>query len=303
MKTVLAADFGGTKCRFAVLAEDLSVRNARVVPTTMDRAGFLSMIGEELQSVLASELPRDWESPTALGVGTAGVVTKDGRRIVYAPNLPLEGFGLAEHLESVVGLPTTLVNDGRASALGEYGHGHAAGSDPLLVLFFGTGIGIGWTVDGKPYEGVTNAAGEAGHLLHLLDGRLCPCGRRGCYEAYCGGRPMAERAEAEIGPSPSGGWTVGAIVDRADDPRARGILREAELAAGSLVATLCTLLNPGAVVLGGGVLRGWPELSRSIEERVSSACQAVITEELRFVPSRGESDSILWGAAHAAGAF
>ena len=112
-----------------------------------------------------------------------------------------------------------------------------------------------------------------------------------------------ERAQAEIGPAERGAWTVGDIVDRGDDPRAREILADAEAAAGSLVATLCTLLNPGAVVLGGGVLRGWPELSRSIEDRVRSWCQPVVTDDLRFVPSRGESDSILWGAARAAGAF
>lgn len=306
MKTVLTGDLGGTKCRFAVLAEDLSVHAVHQVQTPADGPSFLTMLDAEFGRLLATDLPVGWQSPSAIGIGTAGVITADAKSVVYAPNLHLDGVNVADRLTAKYALPTSLINDGRASALGEYRHGFAKGRDPLLVLFYGTGIGIGLVVDGKPYAGATNAAGEIGHVLHIAEGRLCPCGRRGCYEAYCGGRPMVERAATELGAPPAGfdRWTVGAIVAAAaGNESAQAILDDAELAAGAMVQSLCTLLNPGAIVLGGGMLQGWPDLRHRIEARVRSWCAGILTEELEFVTSRGESDAILWGAAEATGAF
>jgi glucokinase len=301
MRCVLTADLGGTKCRFAAVAEDLRVVGTRQVATPPDRDAFLAAVVGGLREVGGS-LPGDLESPAALGVGTAGVIARDGTRIRYAPNLPVSEFPLAEHLARETRLQTILINDGRASALGEYRHGFAAGADPLLVLFFGTGVGIGLIVDGKPYEGANNAAGEIGHTPHRVQGRVGPNGLVGSYEAYCGGGPMTQRAVDEIGPPPGGRgkWTIGDLVELADrDPRAARILAEAEQAASMLVAGACTLLNPAAVVLGGGVLKGWPALAVRIEAFVRSWCSAAVLEGLRFVRSRGESDAILWGAAEA----
>jgi glucokinase len=250
------------------------------------------------------------EAPSALGFGTAGVIPVDGGSVDHAPNLPLEGFPMAQWLLDEFGLPVTLINDGRASAWGEYLRGHAAGQDPLLCLFMGTGIGIGLIVDGKPYGGSNNAAGEIGHTIYRPGGRRCPCGRLGHYEAYCGGRAITERAAEEIGPAPDGRWTVGNLVslsrESGDDPRAataRQILEEAAEAFCALVSNCCVLLNPSAVVLGGGVLAGWPELRDRIVAHVHEMTNEPIRAKLQFVPSVGGSDAILWGAAAATGAL
>lgn len=304
MKTVLAADFGGTKCRFALVAEDFSVQRVTGFATVRGQQQFLAAVEDAVLKVRA-ELPRGLEAPLAIGIGTAGVILPGGRVVSHAPNLPLGGFPLAEHLEGKCGLPVSLLNDGRASAWGEYLRGHARAADPLLCLFFGTGIGIGLMHRGRPYEGAGNAAGEIGHTIHVPDGLPCPCGGRGHYEAYCGGRPITEQA-AVLGPPPSGSvWTVGAVAALAQrgDARARAILTAAEIAAGAMVANACTLLNPRAVVLGGGMLEGWPALRESIESHVRSHCSPPVLEGLRFVASRGGSDAILWGAAASTGAL
>ena len=306
MKTVLAADLGGTKLRVALLAEDLSTHGVCEVPTPADRESFLAVLEGQLAGLQRSERPAGWEAPSAIGVGTAGVITKDQRSVVYAPNLPLDGLDVAERFERTLGLPTRLINDGRASALGEYRFGQAKGQDPLLVLFFGTGIGIGLIVNGKPYEGHGNAAGEVGHVQYQQGGYRCPCGRDGCYEAYCGGGPMVARAAERLGAAPNGAskWRVGDLVALYDtEPIARQILDEARAAAGALVASLCTLLNPAAVVLGGGVLKGWTELRGHIEADVRARCASILTKDLAIVPSELESDAILWGAADVTGAF
>jgi glucokinase len=306
MKTVLAADLGGTKSRFALVDHDLGVHGASVQPTPKRRGELLALIDAEFARLRRPGTARsDDEEPRALGLGVAGVVRPDCRTLLRTPNLPLAGFDLGTHLEQQHGLPATLINDGRASCWGEYLRGHARARDPLLVLFFGTGIGIGLIAGGSPYGGATNAAGEVGHTVHVPGGRLCPCGNRGCYEAYCGGGPMATRAAEEIAPEPPGGgsWNVAALLAAAadGDARATRIIAEARTAAGAMVASLCTLLNPAAVVLGGGVLRGWPALAADIEDFTRTWCTPPVTETLEFVPSLGESDAILWGAAMATG--
>jgi glucokinase len=305
MRTVLAGDLGGTKCRFALVGEDFGLRGVQHVATVRERGAFLAAMDAAIAAILAQR-PADCEPPSAAGFGTAGVIPRHGRGIDYAPNLPLDGFPLADHVQQRFGLPTSLVNDGRASAWGEFLRGHAVGRDPLLCLFFGTGIGIGTIVDGRPYAGATNAAGEIGHTTFVPGGRRCPCGGAGHFEAYCGGRAITERAAAEIGAGPAGGWTVGAVVACAatDGERAaaaRRILAAAETSAAVLVANACTLLNPGAVVLGGGVLSGWPALHQSIVDHVRAHTSTLIHRELVFVPSLGGSDAILWGAAAATG--
>lgn len=306
MRTVLAGDLGGTKCRYALIGEDFSVHRVQHVPTVRERTPFLAGLEQAIATVLA-DLPAGLEPPIAAGFGTAGVVPVDGGRILQAPNLPLDGFPLAAHVQQRFGLPTTLVNDGRASAFGEFLRGHAVGLDPLLCLFFGTGIGIGLIVDGRPYGGAANAAGEIGHTTYRPGGRSCPCGAAGHFEAYCGGRPITERAAEELGAPPARGWTVGEVVAAAaaDDARgakARGILDEAALAAGTLVANACTLLNPAAVVLGGGVLDGWPALRVRIEQHLREHVRPPVSEVV-FAASLGGSDAILWGAAAATGAL
>jgi glucokinase len=319
LRTVLAGDLGGTKCRFALVAEDFTVHRVQHVATVRERAPFLDAFAQALAQIVG-DLPADLEPPLAAGFGTAGVVHPDGRAILIAPNLPLDGFALAEFVEQRCGLRTTLLNDGRASAFGEFLRGHAKGRDPLLCLFFGTGVGIGLIVDGRPYAGGNNAAGEIGHTIFRPGGRRCACGGLGHFEAYCGGRAITERAAAEIAPAPpasasaaaSAGkaarWTVGAVAalaaqTGAEAAKAQAILADAEAAATTLVSNACTLLNPGAVVLGGGVLSGWPQLGPRIAAAVRRDTSAPIHGKLSFVDSLGGSDAILWGAAAATGAL
>ncbi|MEC8652098.1 MAG: ROK family protein [Planctomycetota bacterium] len=305
MRTVLTADLGGTKCRFALVSEDYGVHAVRRVDTVREREPFLANMLAAIEGVLADGRAAGLEPPAAFGVGAAGVVGVDGESLGDPPNLPLKGFGLRDCLSGATKLPVTLLNDGRASAWGEYLRGHAAGRDPLLCLFFGTGIGIGLIADGKPYRGAANAAGEIGHTVYIPGGRQCPCGARGHYEAYCGGRAITERAAAELGNGQGGPWDVGSVVAAAAraEVAAGAILEEAATAACTMVVNACILLNPSAVVLGGGVLSGWPELRTRIIEAVRAQTDPSIHEGLEFVPSMGGSDAILWGAAAATGAL
>ena len=116
---------------------------------------------------------------------------------------------------------------------------------------------------------------------------------------------MTTRAAEEIGPPPDGTrWTVSHLVELApSEPRARAILDDAETAACAMVASLATLLNPAAIVLGGGVLTAWPELRAKIEAFTRDWSSKAVGSNLLFTLSEGGSDAVLWGAAKATHAF
>ncbi len=297
---VLAADLGGTKCRVARVDAAFNVHDAVLIDTVMDRSVFLEALDAAVVQVLAGA-PKD-SRPTACGVGTAGLVGLDGSTIGPSPNVPLGDFNLGAHLASGHGLDRVVVlNDGRASALGESLRGAAKGKNPLLALFFGTGIGIGMVFDGKSFAGAGNAAGEIGHTPYIRGGRTCVCGRAGCYEAYCGGRAIEQRGrEAAPGATIRG---VGDVLALAAEGHAgaQQVLAEAEAAAGALVAGAATLLNPGAVVLGGGLVGGWSGFAERVEASAREWVSAAVSDSLVFERSMGGSDAILWGAAAAAG--
>ena len=301
MPTVLAGDLGGTKCRFALITEDFGVHCVERVDTVRDRTTFLDNMRAAIGATIARGRAAGLSPPVAVGVGAAGVVGVDGESLGDPPNLPLGGFALRSWLLEATGLPVALLNDGRASAWGEYLRGHASRRDPLLCLFFGTGIGIGLIIEGSPYGGAANAAGEIGHTMYKPGGRMCPCGAIGHYEAYCGGRAIIERAAETLGAKRDGAWDVGAVVAAAEggSELASMILEDAALAASTMVVNAAILLNPSAIVLGGGVLTGWPALRDRIIAAVRENTDACIHRDLRFVESLGGSDAILWGAAAA----
>ncbi len=299
MKSVIAADLGGTKCRVALVTEDQRVVAAQRINTSRDRAVFLPALDAAFAAALLAR-PDGVEAPSAVGVGTAGVITADGLTIERAPNLPLDQFAMVRHLRETLGLPAALMNDGRACAMGEYAVGDARGADPLLCLFFGTGIGIGLIVGGRPHAGADNAAGEIGHTIFVPGGRTCPCGGLGHFEAYCGGRAIQERLRDALGPSPDASMWSLANALATGRGEARVVVEDAVMAAAVCTANACTLFNPRAVVLGGGVVEAWPELAARIEAFVRAQCSPAITRKLRFCDSKAGSDAILLGAAAAA---
>jgi glucokinase len=203
----------------------------------------------------------------AIGVGSPGVVI-DGT-VGSASNVPgfEERFPLADELHERFGRPVRVTNDVTAAAIGEHRLGAGRGVDDLLAVFWGTGIGGGLVLGGEPYEGASGGAGEFGHTVIELGGAVCPCGRRGCVEAYAGRRAMelaAERARAagrstvlfdvleEKGKPQATSGVFKTALDRGDELVA-DLLDDAIAALGVGIASAVNLLDVEVVVLGGGM--------------------------------------------------
>lgn len=267
MRTI-GIDLGGTNTYTLVLDEDGTRLGAAKMKTPLsgDHLGVIDVIEA---GVLAAcdDAGVEMDDVDAIGLGTPGVVM-DGT-VGGASNVPgwSERFSIGDMLHDRLQTPIRVVNDVTAAAVGEHREGAGAGLDDVLVVFAGTGVGAGLILRGQPYEGASGGAGEFGHTVVVLDGARCPCGRRGCVEAYAGRRAMeqaAERARAE-GVSTA---LFDVMERRGKDRATSGVFRDAleegdeltsdlllqgigALAAG--IASAVNLLDVEAVVVGGGL--------------------------------------------------
>jgi glucokinase len=170
-----------------------------------------------------------------------------------------------------------------------------------VALYVGTGIGAGVVLNGEPLAGTHNLAAEAGHATFEPGGEVCACGRRGCFEAYAGGRSLARRtrrllAQGGRGAAPVDAAAVLALVRRGD-PAAVAVWEEAVEAVRTLAWNLTVLFDPDALVLGGGVVRGAPELLDAVRRHVRDQAWS------GFPPPEvapGHPDAAVLGAARTA---
>ena len=203
-----------------------------------------------------------------VGVGSPGAVADDEGTVAAARNLPdwEEAYPLRDELASRLDTRVRLGNDVQVATDAEFELGAAQQYNSILGVFWGTGVGGGIVLDGKPWLG-RSAAGEIGHVVVNMGGRKCPCGRRGCMEAYAGrlalerrARELEEKGEhtklfeimEERGRDrlTSGVW---ARALKAEDEVARKLIDQAVKALGAGVASCVNVLDVEAVVIGGGM--------------------------------------------------
>ncbi|MBW3620182.1 MAG: ROK family protein [Actinobacteria bacterium] len=263
----VGVDLGGANIQTLVLEGDETLGSARMkTPTQGDRTLVLDVVAAALHAALG-EADHELDEVAAVGIGTPGVVI-DGT-VGGASNIPdwYDRFGLADLARDKLGVPVRLANDGTAAAVGEHHSGAGRGTDHLLAITVGTGVGAGLILNGQPYEGGVGGAGEFGHTVVVQDGAVCPCGRRGCVEAYAGRRAMAfaaERAVAagrstvlfdiqeELGQQRPTSAVFKAALDRGDE-LAADLIDVAISALGVGIASAVNLLDVDAVVVGGGL--------------------------------------------------
>src|ERR1700691_5117190 len=183
-------DLGGTKIQTAVLDEDHSVLGSARRPTPT--SGGPADVAREIEAAMrdaakAAELKTG--DLAGVGVGSPGVI--EAGNVTRARNLPGWGgsFPLAKTLEKSFGCEVQVGNDVQVATDAEFKLGAGRLYQSLLGVFWGTGVGGGLILDGKPWTG-RGGAGEIGHVVVELDGARCTCGRIGCMEAYAGRAAM-----------------------------------------------------------------------------------------------------------------
>jgi glucokinase len=262
-------DLGGTKIQAVVVGDRGAVLGATRLPTPTtggppDVAAAMADAVREAADQ-AGAAPADLQG---VGVGSPGAVDDDEGTVATARNLPdwLDPYPLRDVLADALGTKVRLGNDVQVATDAESALGAGRPYKSLLGVFWGTGVGGGIVLDGKPWVG-RSAAGEIGHMVVEVGGRRCPCGRRGCMEAYAGRLALERRARElkEKGHKTrlfkimeergrdrltSGVW---ARALKAEDPVATKLADQAVTALGAGIASAVNLLDVEAVVIGGGM--------------------------------------------------
>lgn len=253
----IGVDVGGTHLRVASVDRDGQV---------VDRAATVRPVGDTpeefatgLEGALAEQLAV-FPDHLPVGLGIAGVVGH-GDRLVYGPNLPLEGLHLLDRLRDALGREVTITNDATAACLAEARVGAGVGCDDLVLLTIGTGVGGGAMIGGRLLEGASGYAAEFGHVVVSEGGRRCPCGNHGCLEAYAAGRAIGEIAAEHLAAGRSSRALAAASpldavavaqAAHAGDAVALEVLEDAGRWLGVGLASLVNALDPGMVIIGGG---------------------------------------------------
>ncbi|AYL34764.1 ROK family protein [Streptomyces fungicidicus] len=281
----------------AVCAVDLRGRvRSRAVRHVANRGRSAGPVLAQLTAMterVVAEAEAEGLWPAGLAVAVPGLVARDARTVVRAPNLGWHDTDLGELLP---GLPLTVANEANFGALAELWLGEDTPRD-FLHVSAEIGIGAAVVVDGRLLHGNRGFAGELGHVPVWPDGPECACGGRGCLEQYAGEEAVLRAAGLEPGED-----RVGLLAGRAEqgDARVRRALEDAGTALGIALTGAVNLLDPESVVLGGALsgLAPWllPALRSELARRTAGPpCPVSVSPLGPEGPLLGAAHSVVRG--------
>ncbi len=304
---VVGVDLGGTNIVVGILplngggGEVLGLRTMKTEAVkgakfVVDR--ILYMVEEAIREVVLAGGGKR-EQVAGVGVGSPGPLDRDTGTIINTPNLGWRNFPLRDLISNALGVPAALDNDANCATYGEWWLGAGKDVDNLIGLTLGTGIGGGIVLNGRIFHGVSDAAGEIGHMTIDSTGRKCKCGNYGCLEAYASGPAIALRAIEGI---ESGAETVlpdlvhgrleeitaatvyeGAVLG---DAYANEVMKETAKFLGTGVANIINILNPEMVVISGGVTKAGDTLFVPLRAEVRRRAFKSAQEACTIVPAQ-----------------
>lgn len=276
MKYGFGVDIGGTTVKLAFFSEYGDRISKWEIPTDTRNGG--ENILPDIAASIEDYLTRNGissEEILGVGVGVPGPVDSRGM-VNRCANLGWGVLDLAGQMRALTGLAAYAGNDANVAALGESWKGGGAGCRNMVMVTLGTGVGGGIVVDGKLISGAHGAGGEIGHLtLEPEETRLCGCGKRGCAEQYCSATGIVRSAKDYLSQTDTPSvlrcrekLTCKDIfdADAGGDAVASEILEGVYDRLGRLLANVCCVVDPEAIVIGGGVSRAGERLISGIRK-------------------------------------
>lgn len=279
----LGFDLGGTQVRSALVQEGRVLKRAA---QRTDVTGGPEAVLRQFRDLAAEVSRGSYAPPQAVGIAAPGPLDTIAGVVDHIPTLPgWEQFPLRARLSGLFQLPAVVENDGIAAAYGEWQYGAGRGVSNMIFATVSTGIGGGVIADGRLLHGRHGMAAHIGHFRMTLDGPLCSCGGRGCFEAFASGTALGKRAEAVARSQP--GSCLGKIAAsetvtsrhvvegaRAGDAVCLDLLREEARFLGMGFASLIHVFSPDRIVMGGGVSMAFDLLSDTIHDTIRAEAMA-----------------------------
>jgi len=311
-KPVVAVDIGGTKMITGVFDESGAMLSRIYCLTFAGEgpAGVIRRLNEVIdQAIKKAGLKRGQIG--GISVAAAAIIDINRGLVTEAPNLPRwHNVPLPALIAKEFNLPVFLLNDASAAALGELRRGAGKGLNNLIYITVSTGIGGGIIIGGELYNGTDGCAAEIGHMVIEIDGPLCSCGRRGCFEALASGtaigrmaRERIERGETSIMCALAGNNIENVTSEtvhraaRKGDLLALDVIRAAADYLGIGLANLVNILNPQMIIVGGGVSNMGAMLMGPVRKSMKAHAFKLPANTVRIVRPALRTDAGLIGAA------
>ena len=259
MALSIGVDVGGTKSLGVVWSEGAivaEVRRATPHCSPEGPGGIIEVIAEVVRDLDTSVGVRDNRLP--VGIGMPGLVTREGV-VKASPHLrDVADLAVRTLLEERLQRRVWVDNDANCAALAEWRLGAAIGTDDMVLVTLGTGIGAGIISNGTLVRGAHGFAGEIGHMVVDPNGLACPCGQRGCWERYASGSALTAQAELVLGMGPISGEDLVQMA-ASGHGEAQAILTEFAHWVALGLANIANMFDPSIIVLGGGLARMAPQ--------------------------------------------
>lgn len=261
----LGIDIGGTKCAVVMGESDFKIHHKIQFETRFER-GY-SEILDEFSGHIDNLLPKiPGKQLKRIGISCGGPLDSKKGIIHSPPNLPgWDNVPIVKFFNEKYGVPVAIQNDANACALAEWLMGAGKGTQNMIFLTFGTGMGSGLILNGNLYAGTNDLGGEVGHIRLADDGPV-GFGKAGSFEGFCSGGGIAQLAHTLVSEKLKSGEPVTfctdlesvakltakdvALAARDGDPTAAEIIRISGEYLGRGLAVLIDVLNPECIVIG-----------------------------------------------------
>lgn len=319
IENFVGCDLGGANLRASVVnVTNGAVICEKCIPTfsSNDHTEIISRIGELILQII-HESNVNIQEIGGIGIGVPGIVDSSNGITVFLPrffegwyNIPLEKM-----IYNITNLPTYIINDAQAAAYGEWQFGAGQNKESIALLSIGTGIGGGFIMNGKLYNGASGMAPSFGHMVIDYNGPRCVCGSKGCLEIYVsasiisisGMKAVMQGKETIINDlcqSDLNKITPELIAEaaNAEDNIAKSIFNQAGYYLGIAVCNIITMMCPQRILIGGGIAKAHNLLLPQIQKIVLEQIPSFIAEKVEIVPvelmdTAGMIGSACWAAS------
>lgn len=307
----IGVDLGGTNIVASVVNDSYSILATSKTKTNAPRSAEeifddIAMVVDE--AIAKAGISKD--DIDSLGLGTPGTVNGEGI-IEFANNLGFNNVPAKQMLIEKTGIEKVYIeNDANCAALGEAYAGVGNGAKNFVAVTLGTGVGSGVIVDGKIVNGVNYAGGECGHMVIVVDGDQCSCGRKGCWEAYASATALIRQTKMAMEEYPDSymhqlAKAEGAVSGRtAFDAMRKGDIAGIKVVEQYIKYVSCGLINlvnalqPEIICVGGGICNEGETLMAPLRRYVQAERYSIHSKiQTKIVRAELGNDAGVIGAA------
>lgn len=308
VKYAIGLDLGGTCLKYGIVSGWGEIIHFNTIAVESEK-GKDHIINRMIHSVEECRLfaEKNNISVTANGIGCPGSINSvQGISFGPTPHIPdWANVPVKDIIEKSSDIPVFVNNDAKLMTYGEYRIGAGQGYHSVAGITLGTGIGGGIIISGEILSGRTFNAAEFGHMTVETNGHPCACGNRGCLEQYAGGKFMirnyleATRQKGTLSEEYGHSVTVKNIFERwrNGDVVAAEIITKAAGYLGAGIANIAHIINPGIIIIGGGISEAGEDFIAMIRDAASGRIMKSALKEFKIVRARHGNRAGVIGAA------